>query len=177
MYYKRIGDEYFYVTQGMLVDESNGNVSEGNFALRAVDLAEYRLRGQGTKFVQLQRIVLPGLINAVHIFKGLRRDLYNDGNEHADEKLLVYTWKPGIDVEWDSKLAAGYGGAVDLPAPIGAVFAVTVALNERHKAKYPEVDGFIDAWNWIEGEDAVLAGAPIEWVDRYDRKLWTRGGP
>lgn len=45
--------------------------------------------------------------------------------------------------------------------------------NVRHREKYGEVECFIAAWNWIE-EDSVLAEAPIEWVDRYDRKLWSR---
>ena len=173
-YYRKIGGEDHLVTKGKLFNEATNRVSDGTFALRFAALDAYRARGQGTKWVQLRRLVLPALIHAKHIFKGLRRDLYNDDDAHADEKNLVYTWKPGIDVEWDRSLNGGAGGTVDLPAPIGAVFAVTVGLNERHKDRYPEIDAFIGAWNWIDGEDAVLAEAPIEWVDRYDRKLWTR---
>ncbi len=173
MSYVRIfGGEQHYATSGPFFDA--GKVSPGTFALKFVALDAYRKRGQGTKWVQLMRIVLPGLSNAKHIFQGLRRDLYNDDDAHADEKNLVYTWKPGFDVEWDHDANGGLGRAVDLQAPISAVFAVTIGKNERHKDKYPEIDGFIAAWNWIDGEDAVLSEAPVNWVDRYDTKLWTR---
>jgi hypothetical protein len=167
-----LGDSYHYVTQGNLVNEQTGQVAPGLFALRQVALDEYLQRGQGTQWTQLLNLVLPQLIQARHVFKGLRRGLYNDDDPEADKANLIYTWKPDFDCEWEG----GAGGrTVRRQAPHGAVFAVIASPNLKHREKYPDVDCFIGRWTWME-EDAVLAEAPVEWVDRYDRKLWTRSG-
>lgn len=47
-----------------------------------------------------------------------------------------------------------------------------VSPNERHRDKVPQIDGWIDHWNWTQ-EDSVLSEAPINWIDRYDKKLFT----
>ena len=43
----------------------------------------------------------------------------------------------------------------------------------QNKEEFPDIAGWLDHWNWVD-EDTCLNEAPDDWVDRYDRKLWTR---
>jgi hypothetical protein len=65
------------------------------------------------------------------------------------------------------------GGRVEsIPPPPGAVFAVHVTPNTSH-TEYPEIRGWINHWAWVD-EDPALPEAPIDWVSRYQERLWTR---
>ena len=137
------------------------------FGLLAADLKKHGQRGQGTVIVQLYNIVIPGLICARHIFEGLERRLYCDENKDGDLDKLVYSWRPS----WDYECINQQG--VKRPPPDGKIFAVIVTPNIRHKDEYPEITGWINRWNWVD-EDPALKEAPLNWVDRYNKREWTR---
>jgi hypothetical protein len=111
------------------------------------------------------------LILTRHIFEGLERPLHCDGSQTGDSTKLVYTRKPTRDVEWSG---GKHGGPIERAAPKGCVFGVIVSPNARHREQYPPIDGWINHWAWAD-EDTGLPEAPIDWVDRYTAKLWTRG--
>ena len=54
------------------------------------------------------------------------------------------------------------------------MFGVIISPNVRHQKDFPQIVGWIERWNWI-AEDPALQEAAIDWVDRYDDRLWTRG--
>lgn len=166
--FKQISGEWVWVADAKVIE--NGAVRDGVFALPSKDLQEYGRRGQGAKIAQFYKLVLPGLILTRHVFVGLRRGLFNDDNADSDTEKLVYTRKPTFDVEWEG---GKHGKVANKPPPAQAVFAVIVSPNIKHRDKFPEIDGYIGTWNWLR-EDTVLAEAPVDWVDRYDRKIWTR---
>jgi hypothetical protein len=55
------------------------------------------------------------------------------------------------------------------PLP-GRVFVVLV---REEPPNTENVIGSIERWNWVE-EDTDLPGAPLEWSERYEEKLWSR---
>jgi hypothetical protein len=119
---------------------------------------------------QLFELVAPGLILTRHIFRGLQRPLYCDDDPQGDERKLIYTRRPSADYEW---IGGPQGTTVRRPAPAGHVFVVIISPNLRHREQYANVDGWIERWNWVK-EDNGLAEAPVQWVDRYRQKLWSR---
>lgn len=146
----------------------------GCLALLCKDLQAYGRRGEATAIAQFYELVLPGMILSRHVFKGLRRPLLTDGDTNADQGMLVYTRKPAYDYQWVDGPQQGH--SEQIAAPAGKVFAVITRPNgEKHVENFPEVDGWINAWCWID-EDLGLPEAPTDWVDRYDSKLWTRKG-
>lgn len=162
--------KHICVVDGKLY-EHPGRVVDAKFGLLTSDLQQIASRGLGAVIAQFYTLVGNGLILTKHIFQGLNRGLYCDGNPSGDKEKLVYTRKPSADYEW----AGGSNGApVKRQVPLGRVFAVLISQNMRHKADFPEIAGWIERWNWIE-EDQGLSGAPVGWVDRYDRKLWSEG--
>jgi hypothetical protein len=88
----------------------------------------------------------------------------------GDKNKYVFSRKPSLDYVWEG---GARGDAVQKKAPDGSVFVVIISENDRHKDKFPEVDGWIDRWNWVR-EDEGLRDAPSGWVDRYKEKIWTR---
>jgi hypothetical protein len=119
---------------------------------------------------QMFGIVGPGLIFAQHVFRGLNRDMYvrDDGNAAASK--LAVTWSPPRDARF---VGDRFSGHIDyMQAPQGKIFAVYLSVNEMLD-DYPDVYGWAEQWTWI-AEDAQLAGAPIDWNNRYDEKVWSR---
>jgi len=117
---------------------------------------------------------MPGISTAQHIFKGLRRPLFNDNSKDGDKEKLIYTWRSDLDFEWErDPKNPKFGNCRRREAPQGFVFAVIVSPNIRSKGKFPGIDCFIEAWAWLR-EDPGLRGAPVEWVDRYEQRIWTR---
>lgn len=130
-------------------------------------------RGMGIQIAQLYELVIPGLILTRHVFEGLRRRLYCDDSQDADRSKLVYTRTPGFDVTLDRSRFPCNPSTVKVKPPKDKTFVVIISPNKRHQEKYPMVDGWIDRWNWVPADEG-LAEAPVEWVDRYDRKIFTR---
>ncbi len=153
----------------MWVDEAGSEPEEVLFGFLTSDLKLYWNRGQGTAIAQFYNLVMPGIILANHIFEGLERPLYCDDNEHGDQNKRIYTWRPVHDFEYDSRRKK----QIVISAPRGKVFAVIVTPNTRHADDYPNIKAWIDRWNWVD-EDEELNDAPSNWVDRYNRKIWTR---
>lgn len=135
------------------------------------ELQKYGARRQATAIAQFYKLVIPGMILTRHIFKGLNRPLCCDDNMEGDEGKLVYTRKPTFDYEW---VGGKTGRPVERSVPLGRVFAVIVSPNERHKENFPGIECWIERWNWLE-EDLGLPESPINWVDRYGQKIYTRG--
>lgn len=136
----------------------------------ASDLKQFGARAQFAEIAQFYKLVCDGLILTRHIFEGLERPLYCDGSPKGDSNKLVYTRKPARDVEWTGGKS---GNLIWREAPKGCVFVVIITPNTRHRDRYPSIDGWVNHWAWTE-EDVGLAEAPINWVDRYTTKLWTR---
>ncbi len=165
---KRYG-ETAYLIDGLAV---NG-IDVVKFGIPQSDLIRRYERGQNSALAQLDGIVFPGLIMVEHIFRGLRRPLYNDGSFEADTQKLVHTWCPKYDFDWPEENKTGRPRR--WPAVANSVFAVIINKNERHLEKWPEVYGWIDRWNWIY-DDGYLPGAPMNWSTRYEERLFSRGG-
>jgi len=127
-------------------------------------------RGQFSAIAQLYGLVIPGLILSSHLFQGLNRYLYCDGAKEGDDDKFVFSRKPAYDYFWKG----GPNGAEEKRlAPSTQVFVVIVSNNVRHKGNFSDIAGWIEHWNWVD-EDPVLQEAPIDWVDRYKRKIWSR---
>jgi hypothetical protein len=130
-------------------------------------------RKQFSAIAQLYKLVIPGLILSAHLFQGLNRYLYcNNANSatNGDEDKFVFSRKPKQDFFWQG---GRDGREVATHAPLNQVFVVVVTNNIKHRDEFPGVEGWIEHWSWVE-EDSVLKGAPIDWVDRYKKKVWSR---
>lgn len=126
-------------------------------------LGQHELRSY---IAQFWGIVEPGLILAEYCFRGLKRGLHFDGDHDAAEKIVVYSWKPKHDYEWDKDQFSGR--IVEHAAIQGLVFVV---LTRPFSAEEDGVFGVILRWNWVR-ESSVLHYAPIDYKDRYEEKLW-----
>lgn len=145
--------------------------SVGKFWIKTAALGEYCARGQATSVAQFYQLVMPGLILTKHIFSGLTRPLYCHAEMTGDASKYVFARKPAWDFVW---VGGRNGEAVQKTAPENSVFVVVISKNIKHLDKFPEVSGWIERWNWVE-EDPGLDEAPVNWVDRYDAKIWTGG--
>lgn len=143
----------------------------GCLAILISDVAELKARGQNTTVAQLQSILLPGLLLTRHVFQGLRRPMLCDGQRDADATKLVYSRKPALDVLVKGHARDGFTSAHCQP-PDAKVFCVIVSPNVLQRDEFPDVDGWIDHWNWAT-ESHGLAEAPRSWIERYERKLFT----
>lgn len=144
----------------------------GTLGVLKSDLSAVASRGQATAIAQLYGLVLPGLRLTEHVFRGLARPLFTDGSPNGDAGKLVYSRVPAFDCLWNG---GKFDGRLEnVPPPTGAVFAVFVSPNVRHQDEFPAIDGWINHWAWID-EDKGLRGAPVGWVDRFDKRIWTRG--
>lgn len=50
-----------------------------------------------TTIAQYYGIVQDGLLEAIHLFKGLKRPLMHGDDKGADKSVLVYSWRPEFD--------------------------------------------------------------------------------
>ena len=166
----KVSGTVIYVTDGKYLTQGEREPNDSQFGLPADTMKEYGRRRQATAIAQFYTLVNNGLIMAKHIFQGVERDLYSDDDIDADKQKLVYTWKPVSDYIW----TGGANGHPDrVKAPEDSIFAVLISPNHKHRDQYPMISGWIERWNWIS-EDAYLSEAPINWVDRYNNKLWSR---
>ena len=171
-HYRIISGQPLLVTDVKVPDESSDAlVKDGIAAIWVNDLKERGLRGQGTSIAQCYRLVIPGMIMSRHIFQGLRRPLYCDGSKDSDKTKLIYSRRPSFD--YGTKPGPdGFAVSVRRPVPAGMTFVVITSPNDKHRDKFPEIDIWIDHWNWTK-EDAGLQEAPVNWVDRYDSKIFS----
>lgn len=161
------GEAYFEI-EGPLFED--GNEKQGRFWIAKSVIGEHCNRGQKTLVAQFYKLVEPGLILTRHIFGGLARPLLCDNQMDGDKDKYVFSRKPTWDFVWKGDTL---GNPVQKTAPEKSVFVVIISKNQRHKDKFPDVDGWIERWNWVE-ESKGLKEAPKGWVDRYTEKIWTR---
>lgn len=161
------GVSYFEI-EGPLFGE--GSSKQGKFWIATSEIGKYCNRGQTTLVAQFYKLVIPGLILTRHIFGGLDRPLFCDNQKDGDKGKYVFSRKPVRDYVWEGGAA---GQPIQKIAPDKSVFVVIISKNERHRDKFPEVDGWIERWNWVKESEGLLE-APARWVDRYKEKIWTR---
>jgi hypothetical protein len=160
-----------YLIDGPLFDETTKSVSTAKFGLLASSLKEYGERGQFSEIAHFYTLVGDGLILTRHIFKGVNRRMFTDGDMGADEKVLVYVQTPSVDYEWGKDRFRD--DPVELPAPRGCVYTVLINPNSNHRDDYPEVAGWINRWAWVEA-DLFRRDEPINARSRYSEKLWSK---
>lgn len=165
-------DEAVYLVDGKAIIKETDDPIDTKFGMLGSELQKYGKRGQATSIAQFYKLVVPGLILSRHIFVGLKRPLFCDNSMEGDEEKLIYTRKPVSDYEW---VGGRTGKPIERSAPLSCVFAVIISPNIRHKETFPNIHGWIERWNWLE-EDSGLPEAPIDWVDRYEKKIFTRRG-
>lgn len=129
----------------------------------------FRLHATSSAIGQYYGIVQEGIILARHLFRGLNRPLLHEGDMNADQGVIVYTWRPLADYEWAGGRHSGRVERIDPPPP-NRVFAVLVRLIE---SDHHGVVGSVEHWNWIR-EDPGLPHAPVDWEQRYTKRLWSR---
>ncbi len=122
-----------------------------------------------TVVAQYYGIVQESLLSAVHAFKGLNRPLMHGDDMEADKSVIVYSWRSHFDYVWTGSRFDGK--PIEKIPPPNRVFVVLV--REEQQPNDFGVFGSIEKWNWIK-EDPDLLGAPLEWPDRYGKKLWSR---
>jgi hypothetical protein len=139
--------------------------------VRGETFQQYAGRLITSVIAQYYGIVQGDLVSAQHAFKGLNRKLLDNGDMRAEEKVVIYSWRPLADY-----VLVGF--AVERCAdqdcsawPPGKVFAVLTRLDDS-----PDVNGILGSigrWNWVR-EDPQLPKAPVDWNVRYGKKLWSR---
>ncbi len=137
--------------------------------LRSDTFKQYTHYGLKTAVAQYYGLVQSGLLAARHAFRGLKRPLNYAGDMEADKSVIVYSWRPAFDYEWDG--TREYGNPISRNPPSNLVFVVLVREEPPNEHN---VFGSIEKWNWV-GEDPQLRHAPVDWAKRYGNKLWSRG--
>jgi len=122
-----------------------------------------------TLVAQYYGIIQGGLMDAVHVFRGLKRPLLHAGNTAADDNVLVYCWRPERDFYWSHSQFKGE--PISKEPPPKRVFAVLV--REESQPNPYKVFGSVEYWSWVD-EDPNLQCAPIEHGERYKKRLWSR---
>jgi hypothetical protein len=156
---------YFEVLAAPSPDDPSQTVKVG---VRNDTFQRYRKHGLVTSIAQYFGIVQEGLAETQHLFRGLERPLMHDADMDADERVLVYAWRPYCDYEWSG--GPWDGNIIPREPPPNRVFVVLV---KEEKPNEFGVYGSIEKWNWIM-EDSRLKDAPVEWDVRYGKKLWSK---
>lgn len=116
----RVGP-YADVTEARSPSESDLIVKLGVRETCFQQLSKYAL---ATTIAQYYGLVQDGLLNATHLFEGIKRPLMHGDDKNVDETVLVYSWRPAFDYQWE-----GYqneGNAIKRIPPVGRVFVVLV---------------------------------------------------
>jgi hypothetical protein len=167
--YVKSNGTHLLVAEAPWIEDGKSRI--GRLAVFTETLKGLMDRGQGVAIAQLYGLVIPGLILTRHVFQGLKRPLFCDGSPQGDKTKLVYARRPAFDYVTARSRETGQLEALRREPPPGKTFLVVVSPN-RHGREHPDIDGWIDHWNWAE-EDGVLAEAPVNWVDRYDKKIFS----
>ena len=67
--------------------------------------------GQATKCAQFYGLIQPGLMDAIHAFRGLKRPLMKGDNMHGDADIIAYSWRPQHDYIWSRSQFDGHPAA------------------------------------------------------------------
>ena len=161
------GGEQVYIAEGPSLTSPEVVVQ---YALRKDDLNAYVQRHQLSLIAQFYGLVVNGLILTKHCFKGLRRDLFCDGQQGGQSKKYALVRKPAYDYVWEG---GRNGKEVKKVAPDSSVFVVLISEN-AHKENFPTIEGWIDRWCWVQEDSGPLEDTPEGWVDRYEQKIWTQ---
>lgn len=121
---------------------------------------------------QFYGIVDNGLIHAEHVFRGLRRSMHVGNNDDAAAEKLAASWLAARD----ARLVGDKSDAtVDFrTAPPDKVFVVYISVNKMLR-EYPSIYGWAEHWTWVQA-DPVEIGAPIQWLERYEARIWSAPG-
>lgn len=119
-----------------------------------------------TSMALLVDVVGHNLPFAAHVFRGLKRPLFDGKDMNADQDVVIYSFTPEEDVYWVNAADGGYSSR--LPPPPGRTFVVLVKLE---KGLPNGVVGTIEHWNWVH-MDPILHDAPDKYGSRYSEKVW-----
>ena len=161
-----------YLVEAHWVAEEGADADVVTLGCRAKTIGVSGGHGLRSRIAQFYKIVVPGMIFTGHIFQGLKRPQKKGDDMDADAKNCVYTWKPKRDFWWGGGKTSGDGYIVEVPPPAGRVFTVIVAPNLEME-QWPEIRGWIVDWAWVR-ESKELAYAPVEYQDRYAKRLWSQ---
>jgi hypothetical protein len=139
------------------------------YAVRKEDLFGYVQRRQSVMLAQFALLVGNGLILSRHCFKGLQRELFYDGRQGGQNGKYALVQSARYDAIWNDFLKSPQQTA----APPSRVFVVLISEN-THRREFPDIEGWIDRWSWVEEDNGTLQGTPVGWVDRYESKVWTQ---
>ncbi len=167
---KEINGKRVFLVEGLYKDAPTRSLREAKFGLTITNLEKRAKNHLHTEIAQFYTLVNDGLILTRHAFSGLERPLYCNDSSNGDKEKFVYTRKPTYDYEWSG---GRQGKPIRKKAPKGHIFAVFISPNLDQDGLYPEIQGWIEHWAWIE-EDQGLSEAPINWVDRFNNKIWTQ---
>jgi hypothetical protein len=162
-----IDGELVYLINGLAYE--NNQLETRKYGSFRSDIIQIARRGLITSIAQYFMLIGNGLIITRHIFSGLNRPLLDDNNMEADKDKIIHSRKPPWDYKWENR----FNDPERISAPSGKVFVVIISKNIKHLDRFPMVYGWVDRWNWIE-EDEGLSEAPINWVERYRNRVYTR---
>lgn len=134
--------------------------------IRTASFQQYADRSLASAISQYYGIVQDDLMLARHLFRGLKRPLLHGGDQHADQDVLVYSWRSTVDYKWVGTPQRGHPERMN-PPPKDQVFVVLV---REEKSNEHDILGSIERWNWVR-EDPDLPHAPVEWQERYGETL------
>lgn len=168
----QVAERELYLVDGKRFDSNSGSVIDDKFGITYASVKKLSDKKRRTEIAQLFSLVGDGLVLTQHIFKGLNRGLSDDcDSSNNGHDRLVCSWRSLIDIDCPSSDHRFI--PVKKRAPDNSVFAVILSPNTLQADKYPDIKFWISMWNWCN-EDPVLIGAPVDWVDRYTEKLWSK---
>jgi hypothetical protein len=137
------------------------------FARKSIERIE--ALAQRTEEAQALLIIIRGMKNARHIFRGLGREVHDGSNIDQGPNKLIYAWSPGYDFIW---LGDPHTGRISkITVPVEKSFLVIVSPNSQ--SAVDGIAGWIERWNWAAG-DLHCKEAPIGYKERYNEHIWTR---
>jgi hypothetical protein len=164
-------DRRIVAAEAWFPDNSSERRRIGRLAILTEAIDKLKAQGEITAVAQLRSILLPGFMLTRHVFQGLRRPMLCGSERNDDATKLVYFRKPALDVVVRRDAKGGFV-SIQCQPPDAQVFYAIVSPNVHLRDNFPDVDGWIDHWDWMK-EDLGLAEAPMSWMERYDRKLFT----
>jgi len=125
-------------------------------------------RGLRWMLGQLYGIIEPDLIRPEHIYIGLNRAMYVNGDAEADATKLVYCLKPEFDFTLVGDKFSPTLQHRSTPEG-GPVFAVIISPNED-LTNFPDIAGWIEHWSWVDSCPNDVS-KPVDHDTRYRDKL------
>jgi hypothetical protein len=150
--------------------EMNGSGQQVRIGVSKKAIEARMRRGQSYALAELYGVIGEGLHLTKHVFKGLRRGMHVNGDNNADEKKFTLTWRPPLGFSPTGN--AQNFNLIPIPAPEGCVFGVYVTKNPM-LTQYPDIFAWAEHWTWLP-ESPDLDGAPDDFSNRYDMKVWSR---